>query len=1083
MADAQSDADKIRNKRLAKLGGLPAPSTTPPATGESSASSSAPAPVASTPSKSENSSPRTDSPSVATPPPNNPFSQLGIKSGNESPASKITITNKSSVPQKRDSNHESRSQSRTRTPVQESTEAWEHRLLSTAFRVTLDEDNKQDLHGNKLSYVPGVKADLEEAESPLLLSTSTLDQAILEAASGRGKSFLEYLFGCWKRVVRLSRQSSSADKNDPTRAAVLREARRLCMSYIIFAVTMPEMFGMEPWAVNPLAQHLLVDPDDERGVCHDFLAEAVSRFEEDESIKEAFVGAIEQLSRDLAKKNMNDDFKAYVQAIRNVCQYPPMVAALSQSPSFLPENIEAPRIELDTLLGPFFRISPLQAEVSLTYFSGARTKDKGAISAAQNALRMTLQNHQDDLFDIANRFIRAKDSRSRMLDWFALTVNKNHKRRAMRTDVKQVSSDGFMTNVTVVLDRLCDPFVDSTFSKIDRIDIGYLRRNPRVDITEETKMNADQHESDAFYSQKLDGENNFISECFFLTVAAHHYGTEAANSKLSQLQKDVKWMEKELAKFEAERHKYAHNPAQLQMFENALKKYRDSVEKSHCQILATQGILLDETIQGRAMQFMRYVIVWLIRVAAPGLDYPKQQLSLPLPSEQPEEFKCLPEYFLEDIVDNFKFITRMIPQIVTSTQCSELIAICITFLRSSSYIRNPYLKSGLVSILYYGTLPYYGKSKGVLGDLLFADSFATKHLLHAVMQFYIECESTGAHTQFYDKFNIRYEIFQIIKCIWGNSVYRDNLRTEANVNLDFFVRFVNLLLNDVTYVLDESFTAFATIHDTTKSLRSDSTLDEASRKEKEEQLENAKQRAKSYMGLTNETVAMLKLFTDALSDSFTMPEIVQRLADMLDYNLDALVGPRQSQLKIENPQEYGWNAKAMLAEITDVYLNLRDKDSFWIAIARDGRSYKPSNFAKAAAILRKYALKSPEDIAAWEQLATHVAAAKEADEEEEADLGDIPDEFLDPLLSDIMKDPVILPKSRVVVDRSTIVSHLLSDMTDPFNRTPLKIEDVIPDTELKAKIAAFRAERKAVKAAERAHAVDQDGADAMDTST
>lgn len=177
------------------------------------------------------------------------------------------------------------------------------------------------------------------------------------------------------------------------------------------------------------------------------------------------------------------------------------------------------------------------------------------------------------------------------------------------------------------------------------------------------------------------------------------------------------------------------------------------------------------------MQFMRYVIVWLLRIVCP--QYPKKPLKLPLPEQQLEAFKCLPEYFLEDIVDNFKFITRMMPQIATSTQCEELIMICLTFLRSSAYIKNPYLKSGLVTILYYGTLPFYGKSKGVLGDLLFATKFATDNLLHALMQFYIECESTGAHTQFYDKFNIRYEIFQIIKCVWGNPVYRDHLETEA----------------------------------------------------------------------------------------------------------------------------------------------------------------------------------------------------------------------------------------------------------------------------------------------------------------
>lgn len=43
----------------------------------------------------------------------------------------------------------------------------------------------------------------------------------------------------------------------------------------------------------------------------------------------------------------------------------------------------------------------------------------------------------------------------------------------------------------------------------------------------------------------------------------------------------------------------------------------------------------------------------------------------------------------------------------------------------------------------------------------------------------------------------------------------------------------------------------------------------------------------------------------------------------------------------------------------------------------------------------------------------------------------------------LMEDPVLLPTSNISIDRSTIKSHLLSDATDPFNRMPLNIKDVI----------------------------------------
>jgi len=303
----------------------------------------------------------------------------------------------------------------------------------------------------------------------------------------------------------------------------------------------------------------------------------------------------------------------------------------------------------------------------------------------------------------------------------------------------------------------------------------------------------------------------------------------------------------------------------------------------------------------------------------------------------------------------------------------------------------------------------------------------------------------GGHGQFFDKFNVRFEIFQIIKCIWPNTIYRDKLLREAKVNLEFFVRFVNLLLNDVTFVLDESFTSFHTIYDLQNELaKAGTTLNEEQRGEKEEALEQAKGKAKSYMQLTNETVDMLKLFTGALSDAFTTPEIVQRLADMLDYNLDAMVGPRSSSLKVDNLQEYNFNPRALLSEIVDVYLNLMNKENFILAVARDGRSYKPANFAMASNIMKSRVLKGPEEIAKWNRLVEIFAKAKQEDEDAEAELGEIPDEFLDPLMFTLMEDPVILPVSRTVMDRSTIRSHLLSDPHDPFNRVPLTIDQVLP---------------------------------------
>jgi len=204
---------------------------------------------------------------------------------------------------------------------------------------------------------------------------------------------------------------------------------------------------------------------------------------------------------------------------------------------------------------------------------------------------------------------------------------------------------------------------------------------------------------------------------------------------------------------------------------------------------------------------------------------------------------------------------------------------------------------------------------------------------------------------------------------------------------------------------------------------------------------------------------MLKIFTAETKEPFMMPEIVNKLAAMLDYNLDALVGPRCNDLRVDNKDKYHFNPRQLLSDVVQVYLNLGDQDAFVRAVAGDGRSYKKELFEHAASICSRNNLKSPAEI---EQLRLFVVQVEEQKVtlEAEEDLGDIPDEFLDPLMCTIMRDPVILPTSRAVIDRSTIKSHLLSDAKDPFNRMPLAIEEVIPDLELKERIESFLTERK-----------------------
>jgi ubiquitin conjugation factor E4 B len=146
-------------------------------------------------------------------------------------------------------------------------------------------------------------------------------------------------------------------------------------------------------------------------------------------------------------------------------------------------------------------------------------------------------------------------------------------------------------------------------------------------------------------------------------------------------------------------------------------------------------------------------------------------------------------------------------------------------------------------------------------------------------------------------------------------------------------------------------------------------------------------------------------------------------------------------------------------------------------VAGDGRSYSKELFKSAVEIGRWRGIKSQTEIVQLQSFADKVEKAKEALEAEE-DLGELPDEFLDPLMFTVMRDPVCLPSSKTILDRATIKSHLLSDSKDPFNRAPLTIEEVVPVPELKARIQAFLIERRTKKAS----STHQDLEKEMDTS-
>ena len=114
-----------------------------------------------------------------------------------------------------------------------------------------------------------------------------------------------------------------------------------------------------------------------------------------------------------------------------------------------------------------------------------------------------------------------------------------------------------------------------------------------------------------------------------------------------------------------------------------------------------------------------------------------------------------------------------------------------------------------------------------------------------------------------------------------------------------------------------------------------------------------------------------------------------------------------------------------VSHISQIYLNLAEgSEVFKRAVAREERSYSSALFEQAKDVLLK--IHRPMDcIIKFEELGKELCELAKLKEEEDDLVQDAPDEFIDPILGTFMRQPIRLPSSGKIVDKTTIARHIL----------------------------------------------------------
>jgi ubiquitin conjugation factor E4 B len=953
-------------------------------------------------------------------------------------------------------------------------EKWEHDTIKSVLQISLEPASESTF----IYVAPFLEFLQKQNRTVDLLNRNHVDQILIFLLSSHPNPLpippLTYLTQCHFRATEEKRKF--VVKTDSKRIDLLTYMQQLLVSYFGIICQNPECFPF--YATVPQSQILseivsLTQPDTTGRVLFsfEFVEHLIERFES-EGLTQIFEPIFEEILTVTRAISLSDKFLVHFTSFYQLIRHKALRQMLLRSPNWIPKRrCTGKEMEVNSILGPFFRMVSFSDDPHIgCNCIPATLRSPVEEQEALSNVREQLHAAQRAALEILHSFLKSgREEREYVLRWLGSVLERNNARSKIQVDPITVASDGFMINITAVLLALCEPFLSHSSSKISFIDPEYFVKSNRINIEEETRLAMSLDEAKNWIEKRKEELNmtkdatseyhaNFVTECFFLTMKSFNLGVLKIFERYANKMRELnEYLARKKYLLET-RNKLPLGPQALE-YENKLAKLQKKIDNENRKRLCIEAQLLDPSLLHKALKFFDLAAVWLLKLATK--DKTIDELIVPLADSPPARYAYLPQYLVENIVDFLISLAQYEKTILDSFQLDDFMSFLVTFIGSPSYIRNPHIRSKLVELLSLLTPKNFGKTLHF--NIFERNLLAQKYLMPSLMRLYVEVEHTGLSTQFYDKFNARYYISVVMRYLWKFPIHQEAFQKEAQ-DQKRFLTYVNMVINDAIFLLDESLGKLAKIRNMQVEMTSPNwsqrPLEETN--ELEQEYARLERQVRTYLLLAQETMRMFHYLARDVPTYFIkekQTDMVDRLASMLNYFLLQLAGPKCLDLKVNNPSRYNFDPKWLLKKLVAIYLYFAREPEFSRAVARDVRSYSHDVFVKTAHILQRERLVSEDVLARFNNFVEHVQQIAQREKSIDDLIEEAPAEFLDPILSTLMRDPVILPSSRVTVDRTTIVRHLLSDQTDPFNRSHLTVDMLIPNVELKEKIANWIASK------------------------
>uniref|UniRef100_A0A8C4ENP9 RING-type E3 ubiquitin transferase n=1 Tax=Dicentrarchus labrax TaxID=13489 RepID=A0A8C4ENP9_DICLA len=514
---------------------------------------------------------------------------------------------------------------------------------------------------------------------------------------------------------------------------------------------------------------------------------------------------------------------------------------------------------------------------------------------------------------LKNLLQRSGETRHLLLSWLGSCLQANAGRAKIWANqmpeifFQMYASDAFFLNLGAALLKLCQPFCRPRSPKLLTFNPTYCALK---DLSEEERRNRNVH------ARGLDKETCLIP----VPPQSHRYQMVKMNQSLHRLQ--VTWQE-------AQR---AGNPMSEQLLEQ--------FERLMIVYLSTKAATTQPAMLQCCLNLQASTGALLVQLGMGNQGPEHVALSFPLPTLQNTVLCYVPEFFAENLGDFFIFLRRFADDVLeTSAESLEQILNFITvFMGNVERMKNPHLRAKLAEVL-EAVMPHMEPvAPGAVQPIVFQRErvfCSYRHapqLAEALIAVFVDIEFTGDPHQFEQKFNYRRPMYPILKYMWGKENYRESIKHLAHyasenleaMNAPLFLRFLNLLMNDAIFLLDEAIQYLSKI----KVLQLERDRGEweglapDARREKESSLQMFGQLGRFHNIMSNETIGTLAFLTSEIKGIFVHPFLAERIISMLNYFLQHLVGPKMGALKVKDFSEFDFKPQQLVSDICTIYLNL-----------------------------------------------------------------------------------------------------------------------------------------------------------------